>query len=307
MSLRTRILFVAALLSFSFACGGSQPKPDPAPDDSPAVADEVNPMLAACQAGTAKSCLVAAGGLEEDGKIGEAAKLYMRACELGETVGCTFAGGAFAELADVDNAAEAFGVGCGEAEAMSCYGLGLVRMGLYGGEPDAVSAAAAFQRGCGQGQADSCAALADLVEAGEGVEPDAERATVLRRQACEAGAASACTRLGLRALQGDDEAEARRLFEASCAGDVVDVEGCAWSGWARWSGLGGEANQELGAATLKSACDGGSATGCAFLGVVREREGDANRGRELLDRACSIDPEQCEALRLQYESFVEQR
>lgn len=292
-------LFVVAIVS----CSGKQSVPSTgAPPEPTAPTESADPMIIACEAGTAQSCLVAGDARERDGDFEQAVRLYALACELEEPSGCALAGGLTAERGDSESAETYFEAGCALGDSTSCHGLGLVALGVFGEEPELEAAAAAFERGCSLGLPDSCGALADLIDAGEGAGADTERARSLREGACEAGHASSCTRLGLQALRAGEDDAGRQLLERACVTDAPDPDGCGWYGWTLWSDATADEQRARAVALLDDSCTADSAVGCMFRGVVAAKAGDD--GAPLLERACELDPEQCDALRAQARSLA---
>lgn len=292
----------------------------------PAATD---PLVAACEAGTVKSCLSAASSAETAGDIVEAARLYGRACELGDANGCTFAGAALAQAPQhLAAAAAAFEKGCGLGDGASCYGAGLVWSGAFGGDADAERATRAFERGCQRGVAEACGAYANAIEASQ---PAVARE--VREAACQQGDGGSCLAIAARLrAEGDDvgadrylevacrddgrgctvqglrlvdsdPAAARALFEKGCVAPLPDADACGWYGWFVYSGAGGVANPEEGAAALRSACDAEGAIACMFEAVILQRQG-APEAAQRLERACELEPAQCEAMKRQVQTLV---
>lgn len=331
-----RHLTLVALSALLVACSGSEPQrspDDPTPDEP---APPTDPMVAACDAGTAKSCLMAGENAERGGDPKTAARLWAKACELEEASGCALAGGTLANRGDVERGVALLERGCELDEPTSCYGAALARMGMFGGDSEPGTAAGLFERGCALGLADACGALAGLLESGSGVEKDPERAESLREQACNGGDAascvalasgafetgdlqrgatllekacesdgSACTRRGLVALQKEQNPDtARTYFQRGCTAELADADGCGWMGWLVHEGLGGSAEPERGRALIDDACEAGSATGCMFGAVASERDGASEQAEAAMKQACELAPEQCPALRTQYEKLT---
>lgn len=261
----------------------------------------MSPLVAACEAGTAKSCLVAGDEAEQRGDAMAAASLYRSACELGEAPGCALAGGLLAESGDLAAAREVFVAGCELDDATSCYGAGLVLGGSFGGAADLAGAAPSFERGCELGLPAACGELARLYQAGQGVPVDLERATALRAQACEAGDGESCTHLGLEAWRGGDRAAARALFEQSCATELPDSHGCGYFGWMLWSSED-DPDEVRGIAMMDASCAAGSAIGCSLRASTFARLGDLSAGDAHLKKACELDPAECRTFSDQYEA-----
>lgn len=283
-----------ALLAGLLGCGGPQ-----TPSAQPVSARPASsPLIAACDAGTVNSCLVAGNDAETAGDLSTAAVRYNKACELGDASGCALAGGALAELRDFAAATTAFEAGCALGDGTACYGAGLVAIGVFGGEPAFTRAAASFEKGCSAGLPDACGELANLLGTGQGVPLDLERAAAMREQACEQGHGGSCTRLGLEAWRNQsDEAGARALFEKACGLKVPDADGCGWLGWTLWSGIGGDADEGRGVALLDASCESDSAIGCAMRAIVHAKNGEADLAAPLMQKACELDPSQCDTMR----------
>lgn len=328
-------LKIISIFAMLCACGGTQ-RGDGTPAGEPAVEtsqEAPDPLAAACEAGTVRSCLAAGESAEADGAVAEAERLYGRACELGEPAGCIFAGRLAVER-DLAAAADFFERGCAADDATACYAAGIVWSGLYGGEPDPTRATHSFRRGCEGGMADACGRYAEALEQGVGVEADSAAAAELMQSACQQGDGASCVELGRRALAAADEDRARALFvkgcdtdgracthvglmhvesqdaagarawfQRGCASDFADPDGCGWLGWHVFSGFGGEESVEEGRAMLESSCADESAVGCTFLAVV-EAQTDEARASELLDRACGFDAAQCQVLKRQFEALT---
>ena len=320
------------LLLLATACGSSSAG-KVAPTTAPPPAQD--PLVEACEAGTARSCLAAASAAQTANRTHDAAELYSKACDLDEPTGCTFAGASFLEAPEtLGRAASAFGRGCELGDATSCYGAGLVHSGVYGGTPDAAQAAQFFRKGCDAGLVDACGAFADALETGRGVPADADAARALRERACEQGDGSscialaasmrdadadaanallekacpmegrACTQRGVVLLDEQRTGAAREWFGKACTGELPDLDGCGWLGWYMWTGTGGEMQKEEAVALLDAACSEGSALGCMFHASVVARSGDAARAETLLSRACELDAGQCDGMRKQFEKLA---
>ena len=324
---RTAIWTMMAM-TLGACAGGGETRRDPTPTAT-ASTGSPNPLVAACEAGTVKSCLTAASSAETAGDAAEAARLYRRACDLGDPNGCAFAGAVIAQNPQrLAEAAATFEKGCDLGDGASCYGAGLVLAGAFGGAPDATRALAAFESGCDKGLAEACGAYANAVEA-----TDPAAAARMRDAACQQGdggsclaiaaglqaagdeqgadryleAACAhdgrgCTLQGLRVIESDPVA-ARAHFERGCVAPLPDADACGWYGWFTHSGTGGPADVEAGAATLRAACDADGALACMFEAVILQRQG-AVEASARLERACELDPARCEAMRRQYETLV---
>lgn len=292
------IAVVLGLSCLLVACGGNQQTTrDPSP---PAVTAD-SPLVAACEAGTVRSCLLAANDAESSGDAKEAARLYGAACTLEDAAGCALAGGLLAESGELAAASEAFHAGCVLADATSCYGQALVTAGSFGGEADMASAVPMFLRGCELGLAASCGDLAGLYRSGEGVEIDLEKADALRQQACTGGDGESCTHLGLAAWQRKERDEARALFEKSCGIELPDPAGCGYFGWILWSDEESP-DEARGIALMDSACAAGAGVGCALRAATHAHMGDLEAGKASLAQACELDAASCEQFSKQFEA-----
>lgn len=266
----------------------------------PATAS-ASPLVAACEAGTANSCLIAASDAEQAADLDTAGRLYLKACELGESAGCALAGGVFSTAGQLEAGRAAFAAGCALDDGTSCYGQGLSAAGGFGGEPDWGSAVAPYEKACTLGLPSGCGELANLVAAGRGTEVDLERAHTLRKSACDQGDGESCTRLGLEAWRIKDLPVARVLFETACVAKLSDPNGCGYFGWLLWSD-DTASDPAKGVAMLDASCAAASAIGCALRANVHARLGDLESGKAALRQACELDPDNCETMSAQFEA-----
>ena len=290
--------FISIAALALLACGGKQ---NPPPTDEPAEQISANPLIAACDAGTANSCLIAANDAEQAGRMDEAATLYERGCKLGASEGCALAGGLHGEAGALDKASASFEAGCALEDATSCYGRGLIAGGSFGGDGDLAQTVTWFEKACTLGLAAACGDLSTFYRVGEGgLEVDLEKAAALQKQACEGGDGESCTRLGLEAWKAGDAAAASSYFEKSCGTELPDPAGCGYHGWRLWTGPD-DAEHARGIALMDASCEAGSAIGCSLRANSHARLGDVDQGQELLQKACELDAAQCEVMTAQFE------
>lgn len=286
---RTNTLLTLLAIAACTACAGNKPSPSPAP----LPPSSSSPIEAACEAGTATSCLVAASSAERDPEA--AARWYLRACELGAYEGCAYAGNLLGEAQRFDEARTAFARGCDGDDGPSCYGAGLHAAGGYGDAQDFAAARVHYRRACELGVATACGQLAELIGVGHGGPVDPDEALRLQHVACDGGDGSACKILGLVAWR-TDQAAALQLVERACVAELPDVDGCAYFGYFVWSAEG-STEQARGLLTMESACEAGSAEGCGARAIAHAVDGESAESEQLLGRACDIAPHHCERYR----------
>jgi TPR repeat protein len=166
-------------------------------------------------------------------------------------------------------------------------------------DADAERAARLRKKACDDGDGSSCMVLgAAAIEAG-----DLSQGGALLEKACDSDG-RACTRRGLVALQKQQDPQtAQTYFERGCTAEPKDPDGCGWMGWGVYSGLTDEADTQRGAALLTGACDAGSAAGCMFLAVTHARAEREDEAKVAIEKACGLQPAQCDALRAQYDKL----
>lgn len=183
--------------------------------------------------------------------------------------------------------------GCDEGHAPSCYRVGLGYAEGVGVPADPNFASTAFASACEVGHARSCFTLGMLQLEGKTF-PGPDGPWPLLLKGCDGKVAESCQILAERTLRGEgierDPIAAAGLFRRSCVGGQVGA--CVQGGLLYRDGEEGlPRNGETAAFLLELGCDAGSAVSCGYLGEILLKgigvSVDADRGKELLGRACS--------------------
>lgn len=216
-----------------------------------------------CEAGSSRSCLVAAQAQLTRGHAARAVQAFTRACDGSEPRGCN----ALAEMyetgrgvpRDDRRAAQLFGRACDSDNGFGCFRLGAMYRAGRGVPADVRRAAALESKACDRDEPRGCTLAAAALISGAGVKKDVTRGMALYRKACDANEPLACLAYG--ALLAD--------------------------------GSGGIARDPaLAAVVLTRACDLGAAPACARAGALVAADARMTnhllRAAALFERGCAL-------------------
>lgn len=280
------------------ACGSPPPTnaPPPSASQAPAVVKPAKPTSqvtpppcteldflgckAACAAGSAHACTLAAGSVDE-GRRGDASQkaeivgLLEKGCDGGDPEACRDLGHTYREGRRVakdpsksdtlyKKAFAAFERGCSMKRAQSCDLLGHMTGEGWGTPANEAEerrlrkqAIELYEQACSPSDGASCAVAADAYEAGYWVPKDVARAQKLLGTGCDANDGQSCFLMALDVQFGSH-------------GQTKDLPGAA--------------------KLLRKACDAGSLKACSSLGeLLASGDGVAKDGPgalQLFERAC---------------------
>lgn len=297
-----RFGWFASVLSLSWSCARTPPRPEPDSAAETRSTLEAQPVASSggagaealereCNAGSGQAC-ISLGRMYATGDGGEvdtakAFNLYRRACDAGFC----------AELAAVAAELERR---CNAGSGVDCNALALSYANGEGVPVDPKKAFTLHQRACESGHAFGCTNLGSDYEKGRGVVVDAAKAVATYQRGCDGGSSMGCLDLALMFHHGKgvsvDMGRAAALYERGC-NTTTEAEkggaamGCLNAGMMYRNGLGGLPRDDKKGTTLfQRACDANLAKGCFNLGIAYEKGlgvgVDHGRARALFQRAC---------------------
>lgn len=173
---------------------------------------------------------------------------------------------------------------CAGGEAEACVDRARMVQRGVGGDADPAAAAEAFRAACDRGVPSGCLHLSKAHQVGLGVAADAGEVRRRAEQACADGWAPGCNALALSLHLGTGGekglARAHDLYTAACADGFAPA--CENLGRLYEGGLPDVADR---VERLRTGCDGGSLSACAWLGELLEPD-DAEGARRAYAPAC---------------------
>ena len=184
-------------------------------------------LTAACDKGSAESCLLLGESFRDGGNAAQKASAPVfleKACSAGNAASCHNAaiiyinGSGVAK--DTGRAVPLLEKACALNIVVSCDYAALVYYKGDGITKDAARALPLFEKACASGILDSCAGAANILIEGDGVAQDKAKAARLYEQSCIGGDGPACLPAARFYTEGDgvatDEAHAFKLFDMGC-------------------------------------------------------------------------------------------